>query len=156
MLRRTAYVLVIVLLEGTGYAQVQLVNFECSLILIYIGWYMPFEIKLLNYLEMYNEINILVCAYHLFTFTEFNSDPDAKEVMGFSFLAFIGVNVLVNIGVTLICSAIALKYSLWKCNRRRAIKKCVILRRKEYVARMKLLAYVAKKDAEWAAEEAAK
>ncbi len=47
-------------------------------------------------MEIFNELSILVISYHLIAFTDYLSDSDIKEKVGWSALAFTLFNISVN------------------------------------------------------------
>lgn len=49
-------------------------------------------------LEIFNEFFLMIVFYHLLTFTVFNIDPIRRFTMGWSFLAILGIIMVVNIG----------------------------------------------------------
>ena len=67
--------------------------------MILVGYVPPFKDKVLNQMELLNEAFVLITNYHLFTFTEFVSDVDARENMGNSLIGTKSLNILINIGV---------------------------------------------------------
>ena len=54
----------------------QIIVLHSVLMIIYLTYVKPFEIPLLNQLEIFNEYSILLASYHLFTFTAFVPDPE--------------------------------------------------------------------------------
>jgi len=46
-----------------------------TLILIYLGWYMPMDSELSNYLHLFTEILILLQTYPLLLFTDYVVSP---------------------------------------------------------------------------------
>ena len=60
----------------------------------------PFESKIENTIEIFNEITILICSYHLFLFTDFVQDETISYNAGWSFLCFVAANVFVNMAIS--------------------------------------------------------
>ena len=69
------------------------------LLLIYDVHVKPFEQPLLNKLEFFNELSILVAAYHLPLFTDFVDDRTTHYFAGWSLILFVICNILVNLTV---------------------------------------------------------
>jgi hypothetical protein len=67
--------------------------------IVYIQAVKPFEIPLLNRIEVFNECCILIAGYHLFSFTDFVSDSEIKYKMGWSIIGITIINIAVNMGV---------------------------------------------------------
>lgn len=44
---------------------------QCTGVIIYLYYVKPFENPLLNRMEIFNEISIILIAYHLFMLTDF-------------------------------------------------------------------------------------
>jgi formiminotetrahydrofolate cyclodeaminase len=49
-----------------------------------------------NKLEIFNEVIILTLSYHMVTFSDFNLNVDTMFVMGYSFISFMMLMILVN------------------------------------------------------------
>jgi hypothetical protein len=72
----------------------------------YLGYFKPFESKLSNLLEVYNEYTILlgklfisnyyIAGYHLLTFTDYVNNTDIQYILGFSLIAAVTLNILIN------------------------------------------------------------
>ena len=45
-------------------------------VIIYIAGVQPFELPLMNKMEIFNEFSILIAATHLFWFTDFVPEPE--------------------------------------------------------------------------------
>jgi hypothetical protein len=63
---------------------------------MYITYVKPFEIPLLNYMEVFNEVCVLIATYHLFLFTDFVPDPELRYSIGWSIIGVTIVNIIVN------------------------------------------------------------
>ncbi len=65
-------------------------------VIIILGYtnvfFLPFDRKL----EYFNEASILICINHLFLFTDFVSDPQTRYFIGYSMIASILLNFIVN------------------------------------------------------------
>jgi hypothetical protein len=98
------------------------VNFQATFMMMLVGYIPPFKEKILNKMELLNEAFafVLLTNYHLFTFTEFAPDVDAREFMGTSLIATTIINLLLNIGVisfstvSISMRKLKLKYLAWK------------------------------------------
>jgi hypothetical protein len=64
----------------------------------------PFELPMLNYLEILNEISILIATYHLFLFTDYADSPDLQYLAGWSMIAISTFNIVINMIVMLVIS----------------------------------------------------
>ena len=67
------------------------------IITIYYGQYMPKQKKLLNRIELANEMLIQSVSVHMFLFTDFILDEDTKFAIGFVMVGFIGLLLLSNL-----------------------------------------------------------
>ena len=76
MLRRLLITFIATILKQDSYLQVQLIVLHSVFMIIYLTYVKPFEIPLLNKLEIFNEYSILLATYHLFSFTAFVPDPE--------------------------------------------------------------------------------
>jgi hypothetical protein len=96
MLRRLLFSLIAVVMDGSPVLQVQLLIFHCILMLIYNILVQPFEEPMLNYLEIFNELCIIVASYHLIPFTDFLDDPEIRYEVGWSIIGITTFNIGVN------------------------------------------------------------
>ena len=77
-----------------------------------------------NRMELFNEAFVLLTTYHLYQFTEFMTDLQNRSYVGKSLMILIIVNVLINIGVTVIQTStlaarrLKLRYLRWRQNKR--------------------------------------
>jgi hypothetical protein len=90
---------------------------------IYITYVKPFEIPLLNYMEVFNEVCVLIATYHLFLFTDFVPDPELRYTIGWSIIGVTLINIIVNMLVMfwstlkqmrLMCKKLSAHYRKWK------------------------------------------
>mmetsp|Transcript_35270 Transcript_35270/g.26309 ORF Transcript_35270/g.26309 Transcript_35270/m.26309 type:complete len:111 (+) Transcript_35270:932-1264(+) len=65
--------------------------------LLYLLYFQPFIKRSININETINEIFILICSYHVTLFTDYMSDPYAKNKVGWSLIVFCTINILMNI-----------------------------------------------------------
>jgi hypothetical protein len=104
--------------------------FKCLLVYIYNIHARPFEEPDLNRLEIFNEITILISAYHLLAFTDWIPDSEEyshiHENFGISMLTFTAINVIVNTSIMFVktvkklrmnCRRMMIKYQMWKKRR---------------------------------------
>ena len=70
ILRRILIGAILVFTVRYPWSQMQVICFSCSLQLIYIGHYMPYEFAWMNLLEIINELCVLVCSYFIFVFSD--------------------------------------------------------------------------------------
>ena len=80
---------------------------------IYLVYYKPFKDSNLNKLEIFNELCVLACSYHMLLFTDVINDGSIKYKIGFSMIAFgvlsISVNSLIMVVKTLIQAKVVLR-----------------------------------------------
>ncbi len=77
MLRRLWIAFLVTFIKHDSYLQVILFMLHSVLMLTYIGYVKPFELPLLNKLEIFNELSILSATYHLTCFTGFVDDAES-------------------------------------------------------------------------------
>ena len=101
------------------------------LLLIYDLWAKPFKDRSLFYIEIFNELCILASAYNLIIFTDFVESIDISYYAGFSLIAVLLLNVLVNtllmivktfLKLRLAFRKILFKIKSWLSRRRKAKK----------------------------------
>lgn len=76
---------------------------------MFLLYFKPFEMRLLNYMEIFNEFCLLDISYHLLLFTDFISSSDEQYTIGFSIIGIALLNILVNMIVMTILTFICLK-----------------------------------------------
>jgi hypothetical protein len=81
--------------------------------IIYLTYVKPFEVPLLNKLEIFNEYSILLATYHLFSFTAFVPDPETQYLMGWSIIFVTIFNMAVNVFIMLFKSIMSLKNAFY-------------------------------------------
>jgi hypothetical protein len=114
MFRRLIFALTAVLLKSQPSLQVAFTCFQSILVIIYVGHVKPFEIPLLNTMEVVNEVTILIATYHLFLFTDYVEDPNTQYNIGWSMIGVTALNILINMGVMVWSSFRQLKLAFLK------------------------------------------
>ena len=123
MVRRLAYAAILINLLAYSYFQLQLIVVKTFLSMVYIGSLRPYELKLANSVEFFNEIFSTLCAYILVTFTEFVPDAQTRYENGWSIIVAIICMIIFNL--IIICYS-TIANCIYKCKlrclRRKAIK----------------------------------
>jgi hypothetical protein len=102
MIKRFVFAIICIYLYDYPFAQIQFLHIQTILMIMYIISVKPFKEALLNKLEIFNEICILLTSYHLSCFTMFVSDPLIKYNIGWSLLALTSLNMLVNTSIIMV------------------------------------------------------
>ena len=82
MLRRTLYAAILVYWVERPYFQIQFMILHSSLVMIYVGYFRPFESNFSSNLELMNETLTLMCTYSLVMFSAFVPDPATRYECG--------------------------------------------------------------------------
>jgi hypothetical protein len=69
--------------------------------IMYLSMVKPFDLPILNKIELFNECCIIGASYHLFAFTEFVGDPELQYKIGWSMIGITSLNIAVNTGLML-------------------------------------------------------
>jgi hypothetical protein len=94
--------------------------------LLYLAVVRPFETRQGNNSEIFNELCILACINHLYMYTDYYTDVEKQMESGWSFIAIIGLNIMVNTSMMVYTSALMVKnlvkklrqkYRVWKYKR---------------------------------------
>lgn len=80
--------------------------------LMYIISVKPFKEPRLNKLEIFNELTVLLCAYHIPLFSDFVPDPDIRYIAGWSIILITCSNLMINIGIVTYLSLSDIKKKL--------------------------------------------
>ena len=67
--------------------------------IILIGYIPPFIERIMNTMELINEVFVLILTYHLYTFTDFTPDVQTREEVGKSLIAITILSIVTNFGV---------------------------------------------------------
>ena len=97
MIRRFLFIIVPLSFQNKPGIQLSLLIFLSSL---YIIWYImlwPHNMRKLVYIELTNEVFFMILNYHMVAFTLFNPDLQTQFNMGWSYLLFMGLLILVNL-----------------------------------------------------------
>ena len=95
--RRLVFMLLPYIFEGYPHYQLQFLVFLSSLYLIFYTNLWPHQQRKLVYLELSNEVLLLLTSYHMITFSEFNLNLETHYVSGISLLVLIGMITFINI-----------------------------------------------------------
>ncbi len=79
LLRRLVYAMSIAFLIEYLYAQLMLMMILSTFMITYAAYYKPYEMMILNYLEVYNECTVMAILYCCLAFTDFVTDPYVKH-----------------------------------------------------------------------------
>ncbi len=100
MVRRLLFVITAIFIENHGEFQSMVYTFMSLLSIMFVAYHKPYDSRRINMIELFNEYTILVAGYHLFIFTDFVEDEQQKWNAGWSIIALIVVNLIVNLAVT--------------------------------------------------------
>jgi hypothetical protein len=76
-------------------------NFTTLASMILVGTQEPLAEKIKNSMDLFNEFIVLVINYHLLCFTNFLSDPDMREYVGYSMIMVTCMFLAANTGFAL-------------------------------------------------------
>jgi hypothetical protein len=97
LLRKLVLAVLAVFLSGHPTFQCQLFQASTFFMLIYLISVRPFNTRLLNNMEIFNEGCLLLASLHVFLFTEYSPDPGFRYQVGWSLVVLTLVNLLVNV-----------------------------------------------------------
>jgi len=96
--RRLIYVDIVMNWEDHSWAQVIVLEFMNIFTIIYFGLMRPMSTLSRNRLELFNEFCVQIVTLHMVCFSEFVPGRFEKDVMGWSMVFFIAINVVWNMG----------------------------------------------------------
>jgi len=79
--------------------------------------------KLLNAIEIFNELTLLICSYFMFLFTDFIKDAEFRYHLGWYFIRVIIFNIICKLGVLIMKIVQAIKEILLKRRQKVSRKK---------------------------------
>jgi len=98
LIRRLLFAFCVVMIENV---LVQLfVTMYASLVLILfyaVVW--PMNDTVNNVLQLGNEIFFIVCVHFMLVFTDYSTDPVKRNTIGYAYLFFLAVNIIVNVAL---------------------------------------------------------
>ena len=100
-IRRIALLSVSLFLGYTSSLQLVLTNSINLVFSLYFLHYRPHSSKLLNQIEIFNEVIITLCGIHFLAFSEFVEPSKARVVAGYSLIILITFALLVNASIYL-------------------------------------------------------
>ena len=72
--------------------------------LIYFIEYKPFRNSINNFMESLNEGFYLVTVYYMFIFSDIYEDYNMKYMIGWSFIAVVALQIIINFSIIIIIS----------------------------------------------------
>ncbi len=100
--RRILFVLSALLLTEWPLVQLNLLYVQSIIVLVYLIHSRPFEDPLMNRLEIFNELSIMVVSYASLVFTGITENEEIMYQTGWVVIIAILINILVNMGVLFI------------------------------------------------------
>lgn len=129
-MRRLSLSLILVFLKGFPIIQVFLMIFVSLAFVIYICSVRPFESKILNMIELFNELVILSCLYHMVIFTEvLLEDREVLYLVGWSMDILLTIQFFLNV----LFIGYQFLYTVWSM-----IKRLVITIQKKRILKAKI------------------
>jgi hypothetical protein len=110
----------LIFLDKYPYFQIAINNFLVTFMLIYMKWFEVYQEFYYKFFQALNEVFVLLVNYHMICFADFISDNRTRTIMGWSLIATISVNLLVNFGYIVFGSA---KESYYKLRKRYLLRK---------------------------------
>jgi len=95
--RRIGYAIVAIFLTEWPFIQIWWFLIQSALVIIYQIKVMPFNHFLMNYLEIFNELCIAACGYHLVCLTDYADGPQLKYDAGWSMILIVLINIIFNL-----------------------------------------------------------
>lgn len=101
-LRRILFAALIVFCTSSIVLQIFLADILSTLMLIYFITTAPMNDPLSNWIQITNEIVVLVSVWLMFHFTEYVNDPATRYLLAFNFLYFIASVIIFNVVVLIV------------------------------------------------------
>jgi len=101
MLRRILFAALLVFSGDYPYIQLMLSIIVTMLVICYILVTRPFEEALLNKMEFFNELSVLIASYIILLFSPFLDDYNLIYKMGWLMIGIVSFNLIVNMLVIL-------------------------------------------------------
>ena len=98
-LRRIMFAALIVFCTSSIVLQIFIADILSTLMLVYFITVAPMNDRLSNWIQITNEIVVLVSVWLMFHFTEYVTDPATRYMLAFNFLYFVASDIVLNICV---------------------------------------------------------
>lgn len=96
--RRFFFAATLVFAVEMPWLQIMIAVVSVEAVIIYLGLAMPWEEQGINYLEIANEVILMLLLYHMILFTEFYPDYEVRAaIIGPSFLLVVAANIIFNV-----------------------------------------------------------
>ena len=100
-----------------SFFQVQMLMFLNLFILLYVGGVQPFETRLKNRIEMFNELSICVLTIQMLLFTDFVLSKEAQFEAGWHMVGVMAFNMFCNFLIVLVIGALGTRLLFIKYGR---------------------------------------
>ena len=100
--RRLIFALICILAEKILWLQLSAAFFVSMVNICYLCKYRPFEESKILKLEVMNEATNFILLYHVICFGGLVPDAPGRYMLGWSFIAFLGANILVHLTLLVI------------------------------------------------------
>ena len=97
MIRRFTLAFAIVRCANKSWSQIMLVLYLSIGIIIFKGWFRPFQDRWDNTMEIVNETLVLANCYFMVLYSEFVPDVYVRYKLGWINIALIGIMILINV-----------------------------------------------------------
>lgn len=108
-----------------------------TFMVIYVGMTNCYALPSKRFFEQFNEVFVAITNYHLMCFADFVQDERTRNIVGWSMIGCVSLNLFINIGFIMVG---AIKDSYFKLRKRyyerklRLLKKRMAQRRAEFIA----------------------
>ena len=107
--RRFIYGVILMIYQDWPLFGIQALYLMSICTLIYLAVVRPFETRSGNNSEIFNELCILGCINHLYMYTDYYTDVNIQRDSGWSSIAIIAINILVNTFMIVLSSAVMIR-----------------------------------------------
>lgn len=99
LVRRFFSGIILVIFHAHPYFQVSFLMVFSTINFVYLSTVKPMESKKENYIEIFNEFGILMCAYVMNIFLQRSAPPSFMALMGWTFMGISMFNILINVAL---------------------------------------------------------
>ena len=96
LIRRIILACTIVFCDNHTYVQLFLQIGFSIFITDFFSRVRPLEEPILNYMEIYNELTILICSYLMLCFSELVENANQRIEIGWTYIMIVSLNILIN------------------------------------------------------------
>ena len=109
IVRRLVFMITVVWFDYFVWLQISTQFALCIMMIMYLGFIWPFKSAFITWMEITNELAVLLLCYFMFTFTDWIPKAKTRYLIGWIFIAIIVIHLSVHLAVLIRSTFIEMK-----------------------------------------------